>query len=127
MAAIDTNILIRLLTQDDPKLTAKAEAYSTAHAPLWISVSVLVETFYVLSRLYGWDKPALLALLQSMSHSRPFVFQDQPAVVNATSLWATTQAGFVDCLNTALAGAHDRGPLATFDQEAAKLPGATRL
>ena len=127
MAAIDTNILIRLLTQDDPRLTAKAEAHLSAHAPLWISISVLVETFYVLGRLYRWDKPALLAMLQSTTNSRLFIFQDQPAVVAATNQWAAAKAGFVDCLNVALARLHGTDPLATFDQEAAKLSGAARL
>lgn len=127
MAAIDTNVLIRLLTQDDRVLAQKAEAHLSAHGPLWISASVLVETFHVLAKLYGWDKPALLALLQSGTNSRHFIFQDQPAVIAATHRWAKAKAGFVDCLNVELARAHGQDPLATFDREAAKLPGATRL
>ena len=73
LAAIDTNVLVRLLTQDDPVLTPKAEAYLAAHAPLWISVAVLVETFYVLTKLYQWEKPALQAMLQASTHSRQFL------------------------------------------------------
>jgi predicted nucleic-acid-binding protein len=126
LAAIDTNVFIRLLTQDDPVLTAKAEAHLSAHAPLWISVSVLVETYHVLTKLYGWKKPAMVALLQSITSSRSFVFQDQSAVVAATHQWVTAKAGFVDCLNVALAGAHGKGPLATFDRSAAGLAGATK-
>lgn len=125
MAAIDTNVFIRLLTQDDPVLTPKAEAYLVAHAPLWISASVLVETFYVLTKLYAWDKPTFLAMLQATTNSRDFVFQDQPAVVAAANQWAAAKAGFVDCLNVELAKAHGKGPLATFDKDAAKLPGTT--
>lgn len=127
MAAVDTNILVRLLTQDDPLLTRKAEAHLLAKAPLWVSISVLVETTYVLSRLYGWQKPALLAGLQALTNSRQFHFQDQSAVAAATTLWGTAKTGFVDCLNIELAKAHGKDPLATFDKEAAKLPGAIRL
>jgi predicted nucleic-acid-binding protein len=127
LAAIDTNVLVRLLTQDDPVLTPKAEAYLAAHAPLWISVAVLVETFYVLTKLYQWEKPALQAMLQASTHSRQFVFQDQPAVVAAANQWVTAKAGFVDCLNVELARTHGTGPLATFDAGAAGLPGAARL
>jgi predicted nucleic-acid-binding protein len=127
LAAIDTNIFIRLVTQDDPLLTPKAEAYLSAHAPLWISVSVLVETYHVLTRLYGWDKPAVVALLNAVANSREFALQDQNAVVAAANQWVTAKAGFVDCLNVALAGAHGRGPLATFDRNAAKLIGATKV
>jgi len=127
MAAIDTNVLIRLLTQDDPGLARKAEAYLAAHAPLWISVAVLVETIHVLTRLYGWDKPALVALLKSITNSREFIFHDQAAVAAAAHRWVTAKAGFVDCLNVELAKAHGKDPLATFDQDAARLPGALKL
>ena len=127
MAAIDTNIFIRLLTQDDPVLTKRAEAHMLAHAPLWISASVLVETYHVLTRLHGWEKPAFIALLQAMTSSRQFIFQDQSAVVAATNQWVKAKAGFVDCLNVALAAAHGKGPLATFDKNAAKLIGASKV
>jgi predicted nucleic-acid-binding protein len=98
-----------------------------AHAPLWISVSVLVETCYVLTKLYRWEKAALLAMLQSTTNSRQFIFQDQGAVVAATQRWITAKAGFVDCLNVASAGAHGKSPLATFDKNALKLPGTAKL
>ena len=127
MAAIDTNVFIRLLTQDDPVLVQKAESYLSAHAPLWISVSVVVETCYVLSKLYGWDKPGLLAMLQATTNSREFIFQDQAAVVAAATQWIHAKAGFVDCLNVELARSHGKAPLATFDKDALKLPGAVRL
>ena len=127
MAAIDTNVLVQLLTQDDPILTAKAEAYLLAQAPVWVSVSVLVETFYVLARLYGWEKSALLAMLETICNSRQFIFQDQPAIVDATRHWVAAKPGFVDCLNVALARVHGKGPMATFDKDAAMLPGAAKL
>ena len=121
MAAIDSNVLIRLLAQDEPGQARKAEAYLLAHSPLWISVSVLVETFYLLARLYGWKKPALLAMLQTTSNSRHFTFQDQAAVVAAVNAWAKAKVGFVDCLNVELAKHHGKAPLATFDQDLLKL------
>ena len=127
MAAPDTNVLIRLLTQDDPAQTEKAEAYLLTHTPLWISISVLVETFYVLGRLYGWKKPALLAMLRSVGNSRQFTFQDQPAVVAATDRWTHSKAGFIDCLNVELARCHGREPLATFDKALLDLPGTFGL
>ena len=127
MAAIDSNVLIRLLAQDDPVQTQKAEAYLLAHAPLWISLPVLVETFYVLARLYGWKKPALIAMLQSSTNSRHFTFQDQAAVVAAITEWTSAKAGFVDCLNVALSRTHGKGSLATFDLDVLKLQGSIGL
>ena len=48
-------------------------------------------------------------------------------MVAATNRWVTAKAGFVDCLNVELAKAHGKDPLATFDKDAARLPGTTRL
>lgn len=127
MAALDTNVFVRLLTQDDPELVRKAEAHLAAHAPLWIPIPVVVETYHVLTRLYGWQKPAMVAMLQAATNSRQFMFQDHAAVVAAANLWIKAKAGFVDCLNIELARAHEQEPLATFDRDAARLPGAARL
>ena len=127
MAAIDTKVLIRLLAQDDPVQTEKAEAYLLANAPLWISLPVLVETFYVLARLYGWKKPALVAMLQATTNSRHFTFQDQAAVVAAMTQWTSAKAGFVDCLNVELSRTHGKGSLVTFDLDVLKLQGAIGL
>lgn len=127
MAAIDTNVLIRLLAQDDPVQTRRAEAHLQSHAPLWISIAVLVEAIYVLTRLYGWKKPALLAMLQSITSSRQFIFQDQAAVISAMNEWILAKAGFVDCLNVALARVHGQDPLATFDREVVKIQGSLGL
>ena len=127
LAAIDTNVFVRLLTQDDPLLTQKAEAHLLAHAPLWIAISVVVEAYYVLTKLYEWKKPAMIAMLQTTTNSRQFVFQDQSAVVAATTQWITAKAGFVDCLNVELARLHGKGPLATFDKHAARLTGSEKI
>ena len=127
MAALDANVLVRLLAQDDPVQTRKAVAYLQSHSPLWISAPVLVETFYVLARLYHWEKPALLAMLQTMTSSRDFIFQDQTAVNSAIGQWIHAKAGFVDCLNVELARSHGQEPLVTFDKNLLKIQGTSGL
>lgn len=124
MAAIDTNLLVRILAKDDPIQTAKAKAYVEANAPAWVSLPVLVETFYTLESFHKWDKATLLGMLHGITNSRHFALQDQAAVAQAARLWQTAKTGFMDCLNVSLATAHGEGPLATFDKDASKLPGA---
>src|SRR3954452_1730341 len=48
MRAVDTNVLVRLLTADDAKQAAAAEAFVTMAGHAWISHIVLVETVWVL-------------------------------------------------------------------------------
>jgi predicted nucleic-acid-binding protein len=52
MVAIDTNVLVRFLTGDDPTQEAVARSLF-ATGPVWIPKTVLLETGWVLSSLFG--------------------------------------------------------------------------
>jgi predicted nucleic-acid-binding protein len=58
MTAVDANILVRLLTGDDPKREAAARAVFAA-GPIWIAKTVLLETGWVLRSLYGFEESAI--------------------------------------------------------------------
>ena len=124
MRAVDTNVLVRLLVADDPRQTEKAEAFLAAGGPAWISSVVLVETVWVLSSVYGWRKPQLLAMLDTATTSKDLSFQAIDAVRSALHLYRTSKADFPDCLALELARAEGHLPFATFDKATARLPGA---
>jgi len=125
MPAVDTKVLVRLLTADDPAQTARAEAF-LAHGPVWVSTVVLVEAVWVLSTVYGWDKVQLLAMLATLADSRDFVVQEPLAVAAAIAGFSQNPADFADCLALELARANGHLPFATFDARAARLPGAVK-
>jgi predicted nucleic-acid-binding protein len=58
MIAVDTNVVVRLLTGDDPKQTAVSRSLFAAE-PIWIGKTVLLETGWVLRSLYGFDESAI--------------------------------------------------------------------
>jgi predicted nucleic-acid-binding protein len=58
MIAVDTNVVVRLLTGDDPKQAAAARSLFAA-GPIWIAKTVLLETGWVLRSLYGFDDSAI--------------------------------------------------------------------
>jgi predicted nucleic-acid-binding protein len=58
MVAVDTNILVRLLTGDDPKQAAAARSLF-ASEQIWIAKTVLLETGWVLRSLYGFEESAI--------------------------------------------------------------------
>ena len=81
MAAVDTNVLVRLLVADDPAQTRRALAYLEARRPLWVSTVVLVETVWVLTAVYGWSKAQILAMLETASQQPGLCFsvgRDRP-------------------------------------------------
>lgn len=124
MAAIDTNVLVRLLVADDPAQTRRALAYLEARRPLWVSTVVLVETVWVLAAVYGWSKAQTLAMLETASNSRDFAFQSVEAVRAAITAYVSSKADFSDCLALELARAEGHLPFATFDKATARLRDA---
>lgn len=124
MRAVDTNVLVRLLVADGAAQTRRAEAFLAAGRPVWISTVVLVEAVWVLSSVYGWKKPHLLALLDVATNSRDFAFQSIDAVRAAADLYRASRADFSDCLALAHARAEGHLPFATFDKATARLPDA---
>jgi predicted nucleic-acid-binding protein len=65
MVAVDTNVLIRLLTDDDPGQAASARALFATEA-IWVAKTVLLETTWVLRSVYGFDEDAIRASLLSL-------------------------------------------------------------
>jgi predicted nucleic-acid-binding protein len=124
MAAVDTNVLVRLLVADDPTQTRRALAYLEARRPLWISTVVLVETVWVLTTVYGWSKAQILAMLETASNSRDFAFQSVETIRATIPVYASGKADFSDCLALELARAEGHLPFATFDKATARLRDA---
>ncbi len=126
MRAIDTNVLVRILTGDDARQCEVAEAFVEEGA--WISAVVLAETVWTLSSKYGQSATDIdCAVAMLLSHDR-LVLQDSDAVASALEQFrARPSLGFADCLILALARKAGHLPLGTFDRTLAKLPGAQRL
>lgn len=122
MRSVDTNVLVRLLVADDAAQTAAAEAFLAAGRPVWVSTVVLVETVWVLTAVYGWGKPQVLAMVDTATTSKDFGFQSVDAVRAALALYRASKADFPDCLALELARAEGHLPFATFDKATAKLP-----
>jgi predicted nucleic-acid-binding protein len=124
MAAVDTNVLVRLLVADDPTQTRRALSFLEARCPLWVSTVVLVETVWVLTAVYGWSKAQTLAMLETAGNSRDFAFQSIETVRAAIAIYASGKADFSDCLALELARSEGHLPFATFDKAAARLRDA---
>ena len=131
MAALDTNVLVRFLVQDD---AAQGQAATRlirdtveAGRRLFVPVTVLLELEWVLRSAFGFDKVAVLKTLFRMLGSFELMFESESAVEIALAQYQTSTADFADCLHAALAGQAGEQPLWTFDKSAAKVGGAQLL
>ena len=85
--AADTNVLVRLLTGDDPVQEAAARSLF-AHESVWVAKTVLLETAWVLSSLYRFDDRAVLDALTKLLGLKNVQVEDEPAVAAAKALAA---------------------------------------
>ena len=66
MHAVDTNVLVRFLTRDDPEQAARARAAITSHA-IWVPLTVLLETEWVLRRSYRLSMPDIAGTIRRLA------------------------------------------------------------
>jgi predicted nucleic-acid-binding protein len=85
MIAVDTNVVVRLLTEDDPTQTAAARSLFAA-GPIWIAKTVLLETAWVLRSFYGFDESAIREAFTKLLGLDNVHSEDKPSMVAALAL-----------------------------------------
>lgn len=126
MRAVDTNVLVRLVTRDDPKQAARADDFVSSGA--WVSHLVLAETTWVLSAVYQLDAASIATALEMLLSHESLSIQEPDVVRTALGHFQKKPAlGFSDCLILEVARAAGHIPMGTFDRDLGKLAGAQRL
>lgn len=126
MRAVDTNVLVRLVTRDDSRQVAKADQWIEGGA--WVSHLALAETTWVLSTVYDLKPAAIHETVTMLLDHRHLTIQDPDAVAAALDQFKAKPAlGFSDCLMLEIARKFGHLPLGTFDRGVAGLDGAERV
>lgn len=112
MTALDTNVLVRLLTADDPtQLRAVRRLFRTG--PLYLAKTVLLETEWVLRHCYGLDAAKINTAFARLLGFPPLTVEDRGAVLQAVA-WHGAGMDFADALHLASSAA--AAAFATFDR-----------
>ena len=131
MAALDTNVLVRFLVQDDAKqgLLARELIRSTLAKgePLFVPVTVMLELEWVLRSNFGFDKAQIILTLASLLAASELSFESEQSVEVALELFRQNKADFSDCVHIALSHEAGMTPMWTFDRAASKVDGAKLL
>ncbi len=85
MIAVDTNVLVRVLTADHPKQVAAARSLFETET-IWIAKTVLLETGWVLRSVYGFDDMAISEAFRKLLGLKNVRAEDEPSVVAALAL-----------------------------------------
>lgn len=126
MRSVDTNVLVRLVTRDDPKQVAAAEAFVARGA--WVPHLVLAEAVWVLSAVYERTPADIATAVDMLLNHEQLTLQDADAVSAALATFRTRPAlGFSDCVVLEISRKAGHLPLGTFDRHLGRVEGAEKL
>lgn len=130
MIGLDTNVLVRYVTQDDPVQSAKAseliESLTTA-SPGFISLVSIVELVWVLQSCYQSAESDVVMVLETLLRTRELTVEHAEIIWQALRKFVANKADFADCLIERCAHAAGCEYTATFDLNAIKTTGMKRL
>ena len=125
MIGLDTNIVVRYLAQDDPVQSPQAgriiERQLTEARPGFISLVTMVETVWVLDRVYGLSDTEIAMAVERILQADTLFVQNEQEVFTATVALKTGLAGFADALIGALGDWAGCTATLTFDKKATRL------
>jgi predicted nucleic-acid-binding protein len=127
MAAIDTNVLVRLCMSDHPDQCRRAQDYVRNNAPVYASQLTLLELVWVLGSVYQRPKQVILQALRALLDNRELNPEAPAALESALDRWERSKADFADCYILSAVQAQGQAPLATFDRKLGKLAGAVLI
>jgi predicted nucleic-acid-binding protein len=124
--SVDTNVLVRLITRDDSRQVAAAEAFVAGGG--WVPQLALVEATWVFAAVYDLAPEAIATAVEMLLNHRQLTVQDADVVAAAVERFRRhPRRGFSDCLVLEVARRAGHLPLGTFDRNRARLDGAERL
>jgi len=122
--ALDTNVLARLVTNDDPVQARQSVSLIDTGNALFVPLTVTLELEWVLRGAYALDKPAIVRSFEALLSVRNMNFERQSDIQQALQYY---QSGFdfADALHHA--GTTGCKALATFDRKFEKLAAKAKL
>jgi predicted nucleic-acid-binding protein len=127
MIGLDTNILVRYLTQDDPVQSPQAreimEQRLTQENPGFISIVAVVELVWVLENAYNFSAREIAAAIERILLVDTLVVQNEKEMFTATIALKEGRGSFAGALIAALGSWANCSRTVTFDRKALPIPG----
>jgi predicted nucleic-acid-binding protein len=114
--AIDTNVIVRYLTDDHPEQSPRARAIIDG-GPVFVPVTVVLETEWVLRSAYDYDRADVVEALRAFGGLPTVSIEDADKVAGALDL-AMRGLDFADALHLGRSGQCDG--FVTFDRRLTK-------
>jgi predicted nucleic-acid-binding protein len=123
MIGLDTNVVVRFLTHDDPPQAAAALKLMnslSADSPGFVSLVVVAEIVWVLKISYSYTKKEIEQVLDGLLRSKELVIERAEIVFKALRKFSDSRTDFADCLIDRCGHAAGCEHTFTFDRNAAE-------
>ena len=130
MIAVDTNVLIRYITQDVPAQAAIAERLLdslTNDGPGFVGREVAIEIVWVLERSYGFSRTQVAEVLTTLIGAENLIVEPDEDVARATFLYEQSQGDFSDLVILMASERAGCESLYAFDRRFARMDGVRLL
>lgn len=131
MIGVDTNILVRYFTQDDPQQSQIAEIlfdqYLNKPQSIFINNIVICELIWVLDSGYNYSKAQITKTIMQILSTKEFAFEHHSLLWLSLELYESGNIDFSDALISQLNKSHQCITTYTFDKQAIKLEGFADL
>ena len=125
MIGLDTNVLVRYLAQDDAiqslQATEMIEGQLTEETPGFISLVTMVETVWVLDRVYGLSNHKVAEAVECILQADTLLVQNEQEAFTAMTALKTGMGSFSDALIGALGAWAGCTATLTFDKKTKRL------
>ncbi|MFH5831502.1 PIN domain-containing protein [Halalkalibaculum sp. DA3122] len=121
---LDTNILVRYLTEDDPEQADRVQELFDSYkseATFIINEVILAELDWVLTSVYGYSRKEFLMVIEQIFETKHISFSQPTVVKKAIREYASSSADFLDCYIGILNKKMDTKITFTFDKAASNL------
>jgi predicted nucleic-acid-binding protein len=113
---VDTNVLVRHLTGDPPKMAARATSYLATERELLLTDLVVAETVYVLESFYEAPRAQIAQAIRSLVVFDSIVCVDPPLLLRAVEVYETDRIDFAEAYLVACAESTGVGRVVSFDR-----------
>jgi predicted nucleic-acid-binding protein len=122
MNGLDTNVLLRLFTSDQPAQTVATRRLLEESGPGSFRVTniLLVELVWALISHYEADAAEVIDILEQLLGREELVFESRSATMTALLWFSNGKADFADYLMAALNEEAGAAPTYTFDRKAGR-------
>jgi predicted nucleic-acid-binding protein len=125
--ALDTNVLVRFLVEDDPSQTEKArrvlQKAVDSNSSCFISDIVMCEVVWVLESSYKFRRPEISHILGRLLRATHLSFSSIEQLARSLEAYRMRRGGFADFLIREHARANGCEAVATFDGDLLKESG----